>query len=163
MYNNFASTAVRDMFGHWILLGDWEAENFVNWLLKESGLHPYEVIAELEYQMTQPDADPLLIEECSEALKAIPVRCESCGRIIPYGFANVINRYKTDSHSEVISRSLFGGSTVRRKTSITYIAGRDFICDNCMESRKKNIKRKEKGSGIKKLFRKIAGVFTHHD
>ena len=82
---HFASDSARDTLGHWILLGDYEAEAFVNWLMNDSGLSNYEIIDELEYQINKPDASFQTIHECSKALDTIIVSCAICGRTISFG------------------------------------------------------------------------------
>jgi hypothetical protein len=154
---HFASDTARDTLGHWILLGGFEAEAFVNWLMNDSGLSNYEIIDELEYQINKLDASFLTTQECSKALDTITVSCAICGRTIPFGEANTINKYKTKSYSDVISRSLFGGSTVRRETSITYIAKRDYICNDCLAEYKRNHQEDEGSKGIRRFFKKLFG------
>lgn len=155
MYHNFNSPCARDMWGHWVLLGDWEAEDFVNWLTTESNLSSFEIIEELEYQIQQSDAGPQIIKFASEALSKMPVICSQCGRIVPFGSARRINRYKTDHYSEVISRSLVGGSTFRRNTSITYITGYDYYCNMCFTALQIIHKNKCKNKGIKGFLKKL--------
>ena len=155
---HFASDSARDTLGHWILLGDYEAEAFVNWLMNDSGLSKYEIIDELEYQINKSDAGFLTTQECSKALDTIPVSCAICGKTIPFGEAYAFNKYKTESHSDVVSRSLVGGSTFRRKTSMTYIAERDYICNDCLAEYKRHHQKDEKkNKGIKHFFKKLFG------
>lgn len=148
------ATSSRDAFGHWILLGDYEAEAFVNWLMNDSGLSKYEIIDELEHQINKPDAGFQTTQECSKALNTIPVSCAKCGRTILYGDANTLYNYKTEKHSDVVSRGLVGGSTFRRRTSMTYISGREYMCDECFAEYKKYKEEKEK-RGIKSFFKKL--------
>lgn len=155
---HFASESARDTLGHWILLGDYEAEDFVNWLMNDSGLAKYEIIDELEYQINKPDAGCQITDICSKALNAIPIFCAHCGRTILYGEANTLNKYKTEKHSDVVSRSLVGGSTFRRKMSMTYISERDYICNNCLSEYKSHHQEAEKGNkGIGHFFKKLFG------
>ena len=154
---HFAADSARDIWGHYILLGDFEAETFVNWLMNDSGLSNYEIIDELEYQINKQDASFLTKQKCSKALDTITVFCAICGRTISFGEANAFNKYKTESHSDVISRSLFGGSTVRRETSITYIAERNYICNDCLAEYKRNHQEDEGSKGIRRFFKKLFG------
>ncbi len=157
--DHFASDSARDILGHWILLGDYEAEAFINWLMNDSGLSKYEIIEELEYQINKPDTGFLTTQECSKALEIIPISCAMCGRTIQFGEANAINKYKTEKHSDVISRGLVGGSTFRRKTSMTYIAKRDYICNDCLAEYKRRHQEAEKrcNGGIRSIFKKLFG------
>lgn len=154
---HFAADSARDIWGHWILLGDFEAEAFVNWLMNDSGLSNYEIIDELEYQINKSDASYLTTQKCSKALDTITVFCAICGRTISFGEANAFNKYKTESHSDVISRSLVGGSTVRRETSIAYIAERNYICNDCLAEYKRNHQEDEGSKGIRRFFKKLFG------
>jgi len=155
--NQFASTSSRDAFGHWILLGDYEAEAFVYWLMNDSGLSKYEIIDELEYQINKPDVGYQITDICYKALNAIPIPCAHCGRTILYGEANSLHKYKTEKHSDVVSRSLVGGSTFRKRTSMTYIARRDYICDECFAEYTKKYKEGKEKRGIKSFFKKLFG------
>ena len=157
--DHFASDSARDILGHWILLGDYEAEAFINWLMNDSGLSKYEIIDELEYQINKPDTGFLTTQECSKALEIIPISCAMCGRTIQFGEANAINKYKTEKHSDVISIGLVGGSTFRRKTSMTYIAKRDYICNDCLAEYKRRHQEAEKrcNGGIRSIFKKLFG------
>lgn len=154
---HFASDSARDINGHWVLLGDYEVAAFVDWLMNDSGLSKYEIIDELEYQIYKPEAGYQIIQECSKALNTIPVPCVMCGRTVSYEEANILNKYKTEEHSDVVSRSLVGGSTFRRKTSMTYIAGRDYICDECLAEYKRECKEEKGSKGIKRIFKKLFG------
>ena len=155
---HFSSESARDTWGHWILLGDYEAEAFVNWLMNDSGLSKYEIIDELEYQMNKPDVGFQTTQECSKALETIPVSCVICGKTILFGEAKAFNKYKTESHSDVVSRSLVGGTTFRRKTSLTYIAERDYICNDCLaEYKGRHQETGKKDKGIRHFFKKLFG------
>ncbi|WP_033150962.1 hypothetical protein [Prevotella sp. RM4] len=154
----FTKDSARDTFGHWTLLGDYEAEAFVNWLMNDSGLSKYEIIDELEYQINKPDAGFLTVQECSKALDAIPVSCAMCNKTIPFREANAFNKYKTESHSDVVSRSMVGGTIFRRKTSITYIAERNYICNDCLvEYKRKRQEVAKKDKGIRHFFKNLFG------
>jgi hypothetical protein len=161
---HFASDSARDTLGHWILLGDYEAEAFVNWLMNDSGLSDNEVIQELEYQRSRFDVSTYFQELCTNAINTVseglynmPVRCSQCGRIILYGEAKYITTgYKTNRTSQVVSRSLVGGSTVRR-ISETYTPNERCFCEKCANEYYKKCKEDAENSGIKGFFRKLFG------
>lgn len=161
---HFASDSARDTLGHWILLGDYEAEAFVNWLINDSGLSDTEIIEELEYQRSRSEASTYFQNLCSNAINTIseglynmPVRCSQCGRIVLYGDAKyIITGYKTHRTSQVVSRSLVGGSTVRRISEFHTPIEKCF-CKRCANEYYKKCKEKAENSGIKGFFKKLFG------
>ena len=145
----------KDLFnGHWIISNADNPEEFISWLLNESGYSIVDIIDELEYQCSNPDAI-LHNGIFSEALNNIPVVCSQCGKNIAYGDANWITQYKTDTHRKVVSRSLVGGSTVRQKSTITYATGRLCYCNECYSDFKRVAKEESEKNSIKDFFKKL--------
>ena len=114
----------------------------------------FSVIDELEFQCSNPSAISHY-SIFSDALNNIPVVCSQCGKNIHYGDVNWIAQYKTDTHREVISRSLVGGSTVRRKSTITYATGRLCYCNECYNEYKRVAKENAERHSIKGFFKKL--------
>ena len=153
--NNYKTLMGKDLFNdHWIITNADNPDEFVSWLMNESGYSTIDVIDELEYQCSNPDAISHY-SIFSDALNNIPVACSQCGKSIHYGDANWITQYKTDTHSEVISRSLVGGSTVRRKSTITYATGRLCYCNECYNEYKRVAKENSERHSIKGFFKKL--------
>lgn len=151
----FTSGYAKDPFGHWIIMTKDEAEAFVDWLINESGMSNLDIINELKYQIDKPDAIWFSIFE--DALNNIPVSCSQCGKFIKYGDANwITTRYSVERDSKVISRSLVGGSTVRRITN-THTPINECFCVDCLEERRIKYKQEKEGKSIQNFFKRLFG------
>ena len=144
---------------HYHILGD--AETFINWFVNESGLSDAEKIEELEYQRSQLDVSDYFKKLCTNAIDTIHssldywIRCSQCGRPLSYKEArSIITGYKTHSNSEVISRSLFGGSTVRRISEYQTPIER-CLCERCANEYYRRCKEDAEKHSIKGFFKKL--------
>ena len=140
---------------HYTLLGEVEADEFVNWLMNDSGLSIPEIIYELEYQRNNPEFGYHMKEVCTNALKSIMVCCSQCGRTISYEDANwITTKYDVNKSSRIISRSIVGGSTVRR-INTTYTPINECFCDDCLNENRKKYKEEKERNSIKGLFKRL--------
>ena len=141
---------------HYIVF-DCEAEDFINWLINDKKLSSYELIEELEYQINKEDVGYHLKNKCVDTLARIPLYCTQCNKITLYANGKKIYRTETKEHRDKISSSLVGGSNFYRKTTMTYITGWDFYCNDCLALNQKKYQQERESKSFKALFKHIFG------
>ncbi len=156
MRNPKTGNYYTDIYGHYDV-SDYEAEDFINWLIYDKKLSSYSLLEELEYQIAKKDADYKLKELCINTIAKIPLYCDLCHRLTLYGDGKKVYRYKTEEHTHRISSSLVGGSNVYKKTTMTYASEWDFYCVRCLTEAQKLYKEEKKRKTIKGLIQKIFG------
>ncbi len=145
---------------HYHILGD--AETFINWFVNESWLSDAEIIDELEYQRSRYDASDYFKELCTNAINTVsdrinnmPVICSQCRRPLLFKDAQyIVIGYNTHRNSQVISRSLVGGSTVRRISEYHTPIERCF-CERCANEYYRKCKEEAEKHSIKGFFKKL--------
>lgn len=145
-----------DFYGHYDV-SDYEAEDFINWLIYHKKLESYSLLEELEYQISKEGAGSNLKTMCINTLGQIPLYCGQCHKMTLYRDGEKIYEYKTDTHRERISSSLVGGSNVYRKTTMTYATGWNFYCNNCLTENRRKYEKEEKSKTFKYLIKRIFG------
>ena len=141
---------------HFLVLGD--AEEFVNWLIDESDLSDEEKLKELEYQSTWQIGNDTVFLSAISRLRSPndwPAVCSQCGHYCYSGeYVEIQVGFNVHTHREVISRSLFGGSTVRRITETATPIVKTF-CNRCADDYYRRCKEEAEKRSLKGLFKRV--------
>ena len=113
---------------------DYNVNEYIDWLLNESGFSVQEIIDTLKNKIENPFSMllPSTITVLEETLENIPILCPICGNVTSYGFSHevVTSQLPFDRSIRSKSRGLFGNTKVWEKTT-TYKVTTERLCDNC--------------------------------